>query len=92
MAQVANLVEEDRGLYFASIKLEVADDLSFWSAEIPGKLVARAEALTGPMTPPGKRVQTLNPPGSEVGLSTVVTWEIPTHSNHQVMYCHSIHF
>ena len=74
MAQVANLVEEDRGLYFASIKLEVANDLSYWSAEIPGKVEARAEALTGPMTPPGKRVQTLNPPGSEVGPSTVVTW------------------
>lgn len=66
MAQVANLIEEDHGLNFAPIKLEVADDLSYWSAEIPGKLAARAEALTGPMTPPGKRVQTLNPPGSEV--------------------------
>jgi hypothetical protein len=74
MAQVSNLVEEDRGLYFAPIKLEVADDLSYWSAEIPGKIVAKAEALTGPMTPPGKRVQTLNPPGSEVGPSMVVTW------------------
>jgi hypothetical protein len=63
-------------LYFAPIKLEVADDLSYWSAEIPGKVVAKSEALTGPMTPPGKRVQTLNPPGSEVGPSTVVTWGI----------------
>jgi hypothetical protein len=26
------------------------------------------------MTPPGERVQTLDPPGSEVGPSTVVTW------------------
>src|ERR687895_2291223 len=74
MAQVSNLVEEDRGLYFAPIKLEVADDLSYWSAEIPGKVVAKAEALAGPMTPPGKRVQTLNPPGSEVGPGTVATW------------------
>ncbi len=53
--------------------LEVADNLSYWSAEIPGKLVARAEALTGLMTPPGKRVQTLNPPDSELGPSIVVT-------------------
>jgi hypothetical protein len=60
MTQVANLIEEDRGLYFAPINLEVADDLSYWSAEIPRKLIARAEVLTGPMTPPGKRVQTLN--------------------------------
>jgi hypothetical protein len=26
------------------------------------------------MTPPGKRVQTINPPGSEVGPGTVATW------------------
>jgi hypothetical protein len=29
--------------------------------------IAKAEALSGPTTPPGKRVQTINPPGSEVG-------------------------
>jgi hypothetical protein len=47
MAQVSNLVEEDRGLYFAPIKLEVADDLSYWSAEIPNKArpPAAAEAI-----------------------------------------------
>jgi hypothetical protein len=28
----------------------------------------------GPMTPSGKRVQTINPPGSEVGPGTVATW------------------
>ena len=33
-----------------------------------------AEALTGPTTPPGKRVQTINPPGSEVGPGQVATW------------------
>jgi hypothetical protein len=54
--------------------IKVADDLSSWSAEIPGKVVAKAEALTGPMTPPGKRVQTLNAPGSETGPGTVATW------------------
>jgi hypothetical protein len=64
-----------RGMNFAPIKFEIADDLSYWSAEIPEKVVARAEALTGPTTPPGKRVQTLNPPGSEVGPSgAVATW------------------
>jgi hypothetical protein len=40
MAEVSNLIEEDRGLNFAPIKLEVVNDLSYWSAEIPGKLVA----------------------------------------------------
>jgi hypothetical protein len=74
IAEFAKLIGDNRGLYFAPIKFEAADDLSYWSAEIPGKVVARAEALTGPMTPPGKRVQTLNAPGSEVGPGTVATW------------------
>jgi hypothetical protein len=75
MAEFAKLIGDVRGLDFAPIKFEVADDLSYWSAEIPGKVVAKAEALTGPMTPVGKRVQTLNPPGSEVGPSgTVAIW------------------
>jgi hypothetical protein len=78
VAEFAKLVGEIRGLEFAPIKFEVvADDLSYWSAEIPGKIVAKAEALSGPMTPPGKRVQTINPPGSEVGLGpagAVATW------------------
>jgi hypothetical protein len=59
MAEFAKLMGEMRGIDYAPIKLDVADDLSYWSAEIPGKVVAKAEALTGPMTPPGKRVQTL---------------------------------
>ncbi len=47
--------------------------MSYWSAEIPGRVLAKAEALGGPMTPAGKRVQTLNPPGSEVGPGEVAT-------------------
>jgi hypothetical protein len=60
-----------------ALLVEIADDLSYWSVEIPGKVLAKAEALTGPTTPPGKRVQTINPPGSEVGPGTsgaVATW------------------
>lgn len=74
MAQFASLIGEIRGVEFAPIKFEIAQDLAYWSAEIPGKVIARGEALTGPMTPPDKRVQTLNPPGSEVGPGTVATW------------------
>jgi hypothetical protein len=33
-----------------------------------------SEALAGPMTPPGQRVQLLNAPGSEVGPGQVATW------------------
>ena len=62
------------GVEFAPIKFEVAKDLAHWSAEIPGKVVAKAEALTGPITPPGKRVQLHNAPGSETGPGTVATW------------------
>jgi hypothetical protein len=62
------------GIEIAPIAFEVADDLSFWRAEIPGKVVARAEALGGPTTPAGQRVQTLNPPGSEVGPGGAATW------------------
>ena len=74
MAEFAKLIGEVRGIDFAPIKFEVSDDLAYWSAEILEKVIARGEALTGPMTPPGKRVQTLNPPGSEVGPGTVATW------------------
>lgn len=74
MGKFAKLIGEVRGMEYAPIKIEIADDLSYWSAEIPGKVIAKGEALTGPMTPPGKRVQTLNPPGSEVGPGTVATW------------------
>ena len=77
MAEIAKLLGEVKGMDYVPIKFEVADDLSYWSAEIPGKVIAKAEALTGPMTPPGKRVQTINPPGSEVGpgpAGAVATW------------------
>jgi hypothetical protein len=74
MAEFAKLLGEVRGIEYAPIKFELADDLSYWSAEIPGRVLARAEALTGPTTPPGKRVQTINPPGSEVGPGAVATW------------------
>jgi hypothetical protein len=74
MRLFANIIAEVRGLEYAPIKFEVAEDLAYWSAEIPGKVIAKAEALTGPMTPPGKRVQTINAPGSEVGPGTVATW------------------
>jgi hypothetical protein len=74
MAEFAKLIGEVKGIEYAPVKVEVANDLSEWSAEIPGKVIAKGEALTGPMTPPGKRVQTVNLPGSEVGPGTVATW------------------
>jgi hypothetical protein len=73
-AGFAAKVGEKRGLEFVPITFEVAPDLAFWRAEIPGRVVGRAEALAGPTTPPGKRVQTINPPGSEVGPGQIATW------------------
>jgi hypothetical protein len=73
-AGFAELVGDLRGIDFVPITVEVAGDLAYWRAEIPGKVLASAEALTGPTTPPGQRVQLLNPPGSEVGPGQVATW------------------
>jgi hypothetical protein len=73
-ASFAAFIGEFRGIEFVPITFDLADDLASWSAEIPGRVVGRAEALSGPTTPPGKRVQMLNPPGSEVGPGQVATW------------------
>ena len=74
MGAFAELVGEVRGLEFVPITFEVARDLAHWRAEIPGRLKAFAEALSGPTTPPGARVQLLNAPGSEVGPGQIMTW------------------
>lgn len=74
--EFAALLGEFRGIEYVPIEFEVAGDLASWRAEIPGRVVARADALGGPTTPPGKRVQTLNPPGSEVGPGGAATWGV----------------
>ena len=73
-ATMADLIGEVRGVESATIEIEIADDLAHWRAEIPGRVTATAEALTGPTTPPGQRVRLVNPPGSEVGPGQVATW------------------
>ena len=72
--EFASLISEVRGIEYAPITFEIADDLGFWAAEVPGKAAARAEALTGPTTGEGQRVQVYNPPGAEVGPGQVATW------------------
>jgi hypothetical protein len=72
--EFANSILEVRGIEYVPITFEIADDLAYWAAEVPGKASARAEALTGPTTPEGKRVQVHNPPGAEVGPGQVATW------------------
>ncbi|GAA4896188.1 DUF1326 domain-containing protein [Streptomyces coeruleoprunus] len=65
---------EMRGMDVAPIDVVIDDDLGSWSAEIPGRVSARAEALTGPTTGEGNRVQVHNAPGAEVGPGQVATW------------------
>lgn len=74
MGVFAELVGEVRGLEFVPVRLEVAEDLAHWRAEVPRRVRAAGEALTGPTTPPGARVQLHNAPGSEVGPGQVMTW------------------
>ena len=72
--EFANFIGEVRGMEYVPITFEIADDLAYWAAEVPGKATARAEALTGPTTIEGRRVQVHNPPGAEVGPGQVATW------------------
>ena len=71
---------EIRGGEFARINFERAKDLAYWSVEVPGKVSARVDALTGPLVPPGKRIQTMNAPealaftGGATGPQDVSTW------------------
>ena len=70
----ANFIGEVRGMEFARIDFHVDDDLASWRAEIPGKLKSIAEALGGPTTPPGKRVQVHNAGGCETGPGGIATY------------------
>jgi hypothetical protein len=76
--EFAKSIGEFRGVEYVPITFEIADDLAYWAAEVPGKASARAEALTGPTTPEGKRVQVHNPPGAEVGPGQIATWGVAT--------------
>lgn len=60
------------GLDFAPIEVEVADDLSSWRAEVPGRVQAAANVLSGP-TSEGKPPRTENLPGAETGPGQVAT-------------------
>ncbi|MHA6794514.1 DUF1326 domain-containing protein [Pseudonocardia bannensis] len=65
---------EIRGMEYVPIRVFIAEDLATWSVEIPGKAAATVEALSGPTTPEGARVQVHNLPGAEVGPGQVATW------------------
>jgi hypothetical protein len=72
-AALGDLIGAMRGVEFVPIECDISDDLEWWSARIPGRVESRGEALSGPTTLEGQRVQIHNPPGSEVGPGAVVT-------------------
>lgn len=78
MGKFATFIGDFRGVEVVPIKIEIASDLSSWSVQASGKVTGSAVALTGPTADPNKRVQLLNPPGSEVGPGehVVATWGV----------------
>jgi hypothetical protein len=76
--QFGSLIGELRGIEYAPITFDTAEDLAYWRAEIPGKVDVRVKALTGPTADPNRRVTTTNAPGSEVGPGQVATWGVVT--------------
>jgi hypothetical protein len=62
-----DMLGEMRGIEFAPINLEIADDSSSWSLEVNGKATGKAKVLTGPTSRPGANVEVVNIPGAEPG-------------------------
>ncbi|WP_044475895.1 DUF1326 domain-containing protein [Rhodococcus aetherivorans] len=77
IANLVGLLGTVRQLEFAPIECRIEGDLARWSIDVPGRVSGAVDALSGPTTPPGQRVQTFNPPGSETGGSPA-TWGVPT--------------
>lgn len=71
---IGMLAPELRGMEYAPIEVEIADDLASWKARIPGRVESGAEALTGPTTAEGERVRITGLPGCETGPGQVATW------------------
>jgi hypothetical protein len=65
---------ETKGFAIAPILVEIAPDLSKWSAEVPTQnIMAAVDALIGP-TSDGKVTKIHNLPGAETGPGGVATW------------------
>ncbi len=73
-AGFAAMIDEIRGIEYVPIEIEIAEDLANWRVEVPGKAKGSAEALVGPTSPEGSRVEVHNAPGAEVGPGQVATW------------------
>ncbi len=62
------------GVERSRITFEIAADQSRWGVDIPGKVKAWAEALSGPTSTPGEPPRMTSAPGSETGPGQIVTW------------------
>ena len=79
--EFSKLFSDIRGILYVPIEVAIAEDLSQWRAEIPGRVVAVVEALAGPTADPNQRVQLFNPPGSETGPGQIATWGVVKESS-----------
>lgn len=77
IAALVGAMGELKRIEYVPIECKIEADLARWSLQVPGRVMGTVEALTGPTTPPGTRVQTFNPPASETGGSPA-TWGVPT--------------
>ena len=66
------------GMEMATINVDIADDLSRWGAEIPGKAKAEVVPLSGPTSVEGKLTTVNDPPGAEVGPGAVAVYGTAT--------------
>jgi len=66
--------KEFLGVERAPFSFEIAPDQSRWGVDIPGKVKAWAEALSGPTSTPGEPPRMTSAPGAEMGPSQIVTW------------------
>jgi hypothetical protein len=74
MSDMFSRGREVLGIERAAISFEIAPDQSRWGLDIPGKVKAWAEALSGPTSTPGEPPRMSSAPGSETGPGQVVTW------------------
>ncbi len=68
-----------RGMEFlgaerATFSFEIGPGQSRWGVDIPGKVKAWAEALSGPTSTPGEPPRMTSAPGAEVGPGQIFTW------------------
>lgn len=91
MKQFMPSVRTIKGVEFADILVEIDNSLERWSVKVKDKIDASGVALTGPTADPKKRVQTFNPPGSEVGPTDApVTWGKANDSRWKAFDCFDV--